>query len=46
MMFATSPLDRPQNEQLNLRAFIFAIINSLQSAIQQGLLAVRDHFIY
>jgi hypothetical protein len=26
IMFATSPFDRPQNEQLNLRAFIFAII--------------------
>jgi hypothetical protein len=26
MMFATSPLERPQKEQLNPRAFTFAII--------------------
>jgi hypothetical protein len=47
MMFSTSPLDRPQNEQLNRRAFIFAIIKvSTHAKLIEGLLAVRDNFIY
>jgi hypothetical protein len=29
MIFATSPLDLPQNEQRNPRAFIFAIIGQV-----------------
>jgi hypothetical protein len=43
MMLATSPFDRPQNEQLNLRALIFAIIGILQPV---GLLAVSNYFVY
>jgi hypothetical protein len=44
MMFATSPFDRPQKEQLNPRAFIFAIIG--YSPARRGLLAMRDHLVY
>jgi hypothetical protein len=43
MMFATSPFDRPQKEQLKPRAFIFAIIDLLQP---RALFAMRDHLVY
>jgi hypothetical protein len=43
MMFATSPLERPQKEQRKPRAFIFAIIYPLLTGT---LLAVRDDLIY
>jgi hypothetical protein len=43
MMFATSPFDRPQKEQLNPRAFIFAIIGKL---LRRTLFSVRDHLVY
>ena len=42
-MFATSPFERPQKEQLNPRAFIFAII---EVSSCWCLFAVRDHFVY
>src|SRR6185295_7492939 len=45
MIFATSPLDRPQKEQLNPRAFIFAIIGS-SFANGRALLSVRDNLVY
>jgi hypothetical protein len=45
MMFATSPLDRPQKEQLNPRAFILAIIDG-SSGGERPLFAVRDYLIY
>jgi hypothetical protein len=42
-MFATSPFDRPQKEQLNPQAFIFAIIGVSPDS---ALFAVRDYFVY
>jgi len=43
MMFATSPLERPQNEQQNPRAFILAIIDAPP---HRALFAVRDDLVY
>jgi hypothetical protein len=43
-MFATSPFERPQNEQLNPRAFIFEIIGT--SPVAAWLFAVRNNFVY
>jgi len=43
MMFATSPFERPQNEQQNPRAFIFAIIDDFSSL---RLFAVRNDLVY
>jgi hypothetical protein len=43
-MFATSPFDRPQKEQLNPCAFIFAIISNFSSG--SALFAVRDYLVY
>jgi hypothetical protein len=42
-MFATSPFDRPQKEQLNPPAFIFAIIGFSRGS---ALFAVRDYLVY
>jgi hypothetical protein len=43
MMFATSPFERPQKEQLKPRAFVFAIIDD---ASVLRLLAMRNHLVY
>ena len=44
MMLATSPLERPQKEQLKPPAFIFAIKG--ESPFRLALFAVRDHLVY
>jgi hypothetical protein len=43
-MFATSPFDLPQKEQLNPRAFIFAIIGGFSGG--GALFAVRNYLVY
>jgi hypothetical protein len=43
-MFATSSFERPQKEQLNPRAFIFAIMVGFSET--RALFAVRDYLVY